>query len=354
MTHINSTWKFFILLSLFFLLNACTSINAYFGGKKETLNTENADFYIPTSTSFETLKLLLVNNKIIDDPDAFQAVLNYKKLEDRQLAPGKYIIAPSTEYNTLINGFTLNNIGNGNKEVEIEVTFNNCKDIRDIAGKVSAQIEMDSTAFMNYILSDSILRKYGFNQARIGALFLPNTYRMYWDTDHVQFVHRMAQEFKKFWTAERMEKLSQKGLRSQSDAVTLASIVYKEQDKYPEEWKTIAGLYLNRIRQGWKLQSDPTFRFCWGDELDGVERLTFEHRDRDCPYNTYIYAGLPPGPIFIPPPAVVDAVLNAENNDYFYMCAKPKGDGLHNFAKTLAQHNRNAAEFQQWIRNRKR
>ncbi|HZH85874.1 MAG TPA: endolytic transglycosylase MltG [Brumimicrobium sp.] len=353
MTRINSAWKFFTVFSLLLLLSACTSINAYFGGRNETLNTVATDFYIPTNTTIEELKSLLLSNELIDDVDGFQAVLEYKEFKDGMVGPGKYIIAPQTDYKTLINGLTLNNIGNGNKEVEVEVTFNNCKDIRDIASKVSHQIEMDSTAFMNYVLSDSILRKYGFNEAKIGALFLPNTYRFYWDTDHVQFIDRMANEFKKFWTTERLAKLQQVGLNSQSDAVTLASIVYKEQDKYPEEWKTISGLYLNRIRQGWKLQSDPTFRFCWGDELDGVERLTYEHRDRDCPYNTYIYAGLPPGPIFIPPAEVVDAVLNAENNDYMYMCAKPKGDGLHNFAKTLAQHNRNAAEFQQWIRTRK-
>nr|WP_299205574.1 endolytic transglycosylase MltG [uncultured Brumimicrobium sp.] len=354
MMSLNSGVKLLSVIGLILLFSACTSINAYFGGKKETLNRENVDFYIPTHTNLEQLKSLLVEQNIIDDLDGFQAVLDYKEFKDERLAAGKFIIAPGTEYNTLINGFTLNNLGNGNKEVEVEVTFNNCKDIRDIASKVSQQIEMDSTAFMDYMLSDSILNKYGFNEATISALFLPNTYRLFWDTDHEQFIQRMAQEFKKFWTPERLEKLKQAGLKSQSEAVTLASIVYKEQDKYPEEWKTIAGLYLNRIRKGWLLQSDPTFRFCWGDELDGVERLTYEHRDRDCPYNTYLYAGLPPGPIFIPPAEVVDAVLNAENNDYMYMCAKPKGDGLHNFAKTLAQHNRNAAEFQQWIRNRKR
>ncbi len=344
--------NFLWVLALLVLLNSCSSITAYFGGKKETLNQNDTGFYIPTGTGIEELKNLLVLHQIIDDANAFQAVLDYKEFKDNKIGAGKYIIAPKTEYNTLINGFTINSLGNGNKEVEVEITFNNCQHIRDVAGKVSAQIEMDSATFVNYILSDSILNKYGFNEAKIGALFLPNTYRVFWDTDHVAFVEKMASEFKKFWTAERIEKLKQVGLNSQSDAVTLASIVYKEQDKYPEEWKTIAGLYLNRIRNGWKLQSDPTFRFCWGDELDGVERLTYEHRDRDCPYNTYIYAGLPPGPIFIPPAEVVDAVLNAENNDYMYMCAKPKGDGLHNFAKTLAQHNRNAAEFQQWIRNR--
>ena len=346
--------NFLWILSFLLVLNSCTTFNAYFGGKKETLNQVNSEFYIPTGSNTESLKTLLVLNNIIDDVDAFQAVLDYKEFKHKKVGAGKYIISPNTKYKTLINGFTRNSLDNGNKEVEVEITFNNCLHIRDIAGKISTQIEMDSATFINYILSDSILNKYGFNEAKIGALFLPNTYRVFWDTDHVQFVEKMANEFNKFWTNERMAKLKKVGLSSQSDAVTLASIVFKEQDKYPEEWTTIAGLYLNRIRRGWKLQSDPTFKFCWGDELKGVERLTFEHRKRDCPYNTYIYAGLPPGPIFIPPAKVVDAVLNAEDNGYMYMCAKPKGNGLHNFAKSLAQHNRNAAAFHRWISNRKK
>ncbi|PKR81638.1 endolytic transglycosylase MltG [Brumimicrobium salinarum] len=346
----------FVLIGfvLLFTVNSCTTINAYFGGNKKTINEQAVIFYVPTNTTLNELKSSLVNAKIIDDLDGFSSVLKYKEFNDKMIGAGKYSIAPKTKYKTLINGFTLNNLGNGNKELEVKVTFNNCRDVKDIASKVSKQIEMDSAAFVNYILSDSILTKFGFNSAKISALFLPNTYHFYWDTDHVEFIDKMAKEFKKFWTAERMEKLRKSGLKNQSDAVTLASIVYKEQDKYPSEWKTIAGLYLNRLQKGWKLQSDPTFRFCWGDELKGVERLTFEHRDRDCPYNTYIYAGLPPGPIHIPPASVVDAVLNAENNQYMYMCAKPDGDGLHNFARTLTQHNRNARAFQNWLKTRKR
>ena len=337
-----------------FTLFSCTAFDAYLGGKTKTLNASESELYIPSPTSLDELIELLVQEKIIDDVPAFQALLDYKEFTSSRIGSGKYVIAPKTDYNTLINGFSKNSLGNGNKEVEVEVTFNNCRNIYDIAGKVAAQIEMDSTSFVDYIFSDSTLQKYGFNKARIGALFLPNTYRFFWDTDHVEFVSRMAAEFKKFWTPERMEKLKHVGLTSQSDAVTLASIVYSEQDKHPQEWKTIAGLYLNRLKLGMRLESDPTFRYCWGDELAGVERLTYKHRDRDCPYNTYIYAGLPPGPIYIPPSQVVDAVLNAEDNDYIFMCAKPELSGLHNFAKTLAQHNRNAAEFHKWISEQQR
>lgn len=340
------------LVGFLALFSSCDGINAYFDGSEKTLNKEKQAFYIQSGTTLDELVDQLIQEEFIDDRAAFISVADYKNFKDEKIGAGKYEIESQTNYKTLINGFTRNRLGNGNQEVEVKVIFNNCQDIKDIAGKVSKQIEMDSSDFVNYMLSDSILDKYGFTEARIISLFLPNTYRFYWDTDEKEFVKKMAGQFKKFWTSERMAKLKKQGLNSQSDAVTLASIVYKEQDKYPEEWKTIAGLYLNRIRNNWKLQSDPTFRFCWGKELDGVERLTYKHREKDCPYNTYIYAGLPPGPICVPPSEVVDAVLNAENNDYFYMCAKPDGDGLHNFAKTNAEHNRNAEKFQNWLNNR--
>jgi len=337
------------LLFMSLLLMGCDSFGLYFDGSKTSINEEPVIIYVPTGVTLDQLGDLLIEEEVIDNKDSFVAVGEYKKLTAERLAAGKYILPKKTDYKTLLNGFTINSLGNGNAEVEVDVTFNNCKDIAQLSGKVARHIETDSLSLYEYILSDSILEDYGFTQERIGALFLPNTYKMYWDTDAAEFVARMAKEFKVFWKDERKEKLTNVGLKSQSDAATLASIVYKEQDKYKEEWPDIARLYLNRIRLGWPLQSDPTFRFCWGDRLDGVERLTYEHRAIDCPYNTYLYAGLPPGPICIPPASVVDAVLNPSSNDYLFMCAKPKGNGLHNFAKTLELHNQNARAYQQWL-----
>ena len=348
-------WKLLLPLVLVIVLTGCDSISAYFDGNETTINSSKTDFYVSSEDDLETVADNLIEADIIDDKEAFLSIAEYKSFTSEKLGAGKYEVEPGTEYKTLINGFTRNRLGNGNLEVEVNVTFSNCKDIKEVAGKVSKQLELDSTTLVNYILSDSILNKYGFSEEKISALFLPNTYRMYWDTDHIDFLAYMAKEFKAFWNPERMKLLRNKNVfKGQSDAVTLASVVYKEQDKYPEEWKTIAGLYINRLERGMKLQSDPTFRFCWGNELDGVERLLNVHKEIDCPYNTYIYVGLPPGPICIPPSSVVDAVLNAENNSYLFMCAKPKGDGLHNFAKTLSQHNKNAREFQRWISSRNR
>lgn len=348
------TGVIFFFAGLLTFLTSCDSVNAYFDSKKSTLNKNTVAFYIPSSTTIEELKSLLIDNHLIlpEEIKDFQTLLTYKSFTEERIGAGKYIIEPHTHFNTLINGFTKNRLGNGNQEVEVRVTFNNCRDIYAIAAETSREIEMDSSAFIHYILSDSILAKYGFNEATICALFLPNTYRFFWDTDAQEFVERMAGIFKEFWNAERYKKLHEIGLKEPSDAVTLASIVYKEQSRRPEEWKTIAGLYLNRLKRGMKLQSDPTFRFCWGDKLQGVERLTYKHRAIDCPYNTYIYPGLPPGPIYVPPTKAVEAVLNASHNAYLFMCAQPNGTGLHNFARTLREHNINANKYQNWLSNR--
>jgi UPF0755 protein len=341
----------FLIFGLF-TFTACDSMQLYFDGKKQTDNEEEIPFFLPTGTSLKELSELLYNQQIFNDREALMRVGNYKQLGTEQIAAGKYIIAPSTNIKDLLNGFTMNRLGNGNAEVEVLVTFNNARDIPQMAGKVAKSLELDSADLVNFIFKDSVLKYYGFSKEKIPALFLPDTYRFYWDTEPAQFVQRMAEAFNQFWTPERKAKISEIGLKQQSDVVTLAAIVYKEQSKHAEEWPIIAGLYLNRLRNGWPLQSDPTFRFCWGNKLDGVQRLTYEHRDIDCPYNTYKYKGLPPGPICIPPAAVVDAVLNADKNNYFFMCAKPDGNGLHAFAKTLSEHNRNAKIYQNWLNQR--
>jgi len=324
-------------------------IGLFLDGRKSTLNDKSQEFYFNSTIGIEGLANQLVKQNLIDDKEALLAVANYKGLDVKTLASGKYLIEEGVSYRNLLNGFTLNSNGNGNAEVEVDVTFNNCKDIYQLAGKVSHCLLIDSSNLVSYMQNGSTLEKYDFTLEQIPALFLPNTYKMYYDTDEEKFVSRMAEEFKNFWTPDRMAKIQKIGLKSPSQVVTLASIVYSEQSQNPEEWPIIAGLYLNRINQGIRMQSDPTFKYCWGDELIGVQRLLAIHREIDCPYNTYKINGLPPGPIYIPATAVVDACLNRAAVDYIYMCAKPDYTGKHNFAVSGADHTQNATIFQKWL-----
>jgi UPF0755 protein len=324
-------------------------ISLYLAGNKVSLNTKSIDFYFKVESGLPDLAEKLFQQKIIDDKDAFMRVGEYKELDSSRLASGKYVIQANSNYKTLLNGFTKNANGNGNAEVEVKVTFNNCRDIYQMAGRVDNNLMIDSAELVQLITSDEFLKKYDFTLEQLPALFLPNTYNMFWDSSCEQFVERMIKEFKSFWTDERKSKLEIVGLKSPSQAVTLASVVYSEQGRVKEEWPVIAGLYLNRLKKGIRLQSDPTFKFCWGDKLDGVQRLTYEHRDIDCPYNTYYNNGLPPGPICIPPSAVVDAVLNPDKNDYIFMIAKPDYSGQHDFSVDYARHAKLAKTYQQWL-----
>ncbi len=325
-------------------------ISLYLAGSKTSINEKKVEFYFDAKKDLNGLANQLIKEKIIDNKNAFLKVGEYKNLNIDRLASGKYVIEKGTNYRTLLNGFTKNSNGNGNAEVEVSVTFNNCRDVNQMAGKVASCLMLDSLELDNFLTSEATLSKYEFTSEQLPALFLPNTYKMFWDTDAEQFLLRMAKEFKSFWTEDRKAKLVKIGLESPSQAVTLASVVYSEQGKNPSEWPIIAGLYLNRIEKGMKLQSDPTFKFCWGDELKGVQRLTFEHRDRDCAYNTYLYKGLPPGPICIPPTECVDAVLNRDENDYIFMMAKADYSGLHDFTVDYADHSRLAGIYSKWLK----
>jgi UPF0755 protein len=323
----------------------------FLAGRKTSVNSKNINFVFKSKDGLKGLTDQLYALKIIQDKTSFMKVGDYKNLDDKSLATGMYVIEPGTSYRTLLNGFTLNNAGNGNAEQEVEVTFNNCRDVYDLAGKVSKLLMLDSTELINFVHAPSFLKELKLTEETVPALFFPNTYRMFYDTGAKSFVQRMKAQYTAFWTPLRMQQLNEIGMKNPFEAVTLASIVYSEQSKNSSEWKTIAGLYLNRLKEGMKLQSDPTFKFCWGDALKGVQRLTFEHRERDCPYNTYKYEGLPPGPICIPPTEVVESVLNPAKNDYIFMCAQPNYLGLHDFAVDYKTHKKNASKFQKWISN---
>jgi UPF0755 protein len=186
------------------------------------------------------------------------------------------------------------------------------------------------------------LSEFGAGPATVFALFIPNTYEFLWNTTADQFIRRMYKERQKFWNDERLTLMSLEGLTIPG-VITLSSIIEKETAKNAEK-QVIAGVYMNRLRKGWPLQADPTLIFAWNDYT--IKRVLNKHKEIDSPYNTYKHTGLPPGPICLPSVSSIDAVLNYEKHDYLYFCAKEDLSGYHNFAVTLAEHNRNAERYQ--------
>jgi len=337
-----------LLLSAFAIINR-ERIMGFFGEDTRSINKSEVKLLFREDPSLDTLVEVLIEKGVIASDEDFRKYIEENTIDTSNFAAGKYLILSQTQLEDLVTGFLKNEEGNGNAEVKVNVVFNRCKTIEDIGANISQCILADSTAIVDFIKSPETLKKYGFSIQQMPAMFLPKTYELYFDTDAEAFVEFMAAEFKAFWTEERLQKMSNVGLRSQSQVTTVASIVFAEQAKMEEEWPIIARLYLNRVNKGMRLESDPTFKFCWGDELDGVERLLNKHKAIDCPYNTYLYDGLPPGPICIPPAEVIDAVLNPADVNYLFMCGKPGGQG-HNFAVTNAGHEKNVAVYRKWLK----
>lgn len=291
--------------------------------------------YIPTGASFNQVKDTLYAHGLIIDKKSFETVASLKKC-DEHVHPGRYILKNGMSNKDLCNMLR------GGLQTPVKVTFNNIRDVKMLAGRIGEQIEADSTQIADYLNNTERLSELGFTPQTLPAMFLPNTYEFYWNTDASHFVSRMKTEYDKFWNDERREKAQALGLTPVQVSI-LASIVDKETNK-TDEMARIAGVYMNRLKSGWLLQADPTLVFAVGDF--SLKRVLNVHKEVDSPYNTYKYHGLPPGPICIPSLASINAVLNAEKHNYFYFCAKEDFSGYHVFAKTLTEHNRNAQRYQ--------
>lgn len=333
-----------LIAVVLFAITSCDSLEKYRLGDKEVVSVKerpSADIFIKSNSNIDDVADAMDEADILADRTSFIRLAELKNYKGKNIVPGKYRITGEMTNNDLIN-----HLRKGNGRQEVNVTFNNCLNIEQLAGKVSVQLELDSAKLVDLVNSKELIDKYGFNDKTISTLFIPNTYRFQWSTNEQEFVDRMAVEYKKFWNDDRKAKLKSQKL-TQSQVAILASIVEEEQNLHPEEWKRIAGVYTNRLDRGILLQADPTVKFALGDRT--IKRLLFKHLEVNSPYNTYKYAGVPPGPLRIPSTKSMDAVLNHEEHKFIYFCAKPGGEGYHSFAKTLSQHNANANAYHRWL-----
>lgn len=303
---------------------------------------QKTEILIPSDTSIEELTEIL--GEAIDKKD-FTFVANLKKFTKPK--PGKYILEEGLSMNDLVNKLRIGD------QSPIKITFNNQDTLAKLAGRIGQQIEADSLSLLNVFKDQDFLTKNGFSEASALGMYIPNQYETYWNTSPEKFRAKMLSEYKKFWNKSRTKKAQSLGL-NKNQVITLASIVQKETAQISER-PTVAGLYLNRYNDGWPLQADPTVIYAI-KELKGhhivIKRVLNKDLTIDSPYNTYLHTGLPPSLIAMPDISAIDAVLNAEKHNYYYMCASVNKIGFHEFAHTLAQHNRNARKYQNWINQR--
>lgn len=309
------------------------------------VTSEQSYLYIPTGSDFEDLMQNLGENKILKDTSRFRWAAEMKDYPTRVRA-GKYKLVEGTNNRTLLN------ILAAGLQEPVKLRFQNIRLKKDFAGFLSTKLEPDSATFIKFLSDDSLAQSYGFNQENFFNMFIPNTYEFFWNTSAKDFVERMNKEYNTFWTEERKAKAKSLNM-SPIEVSNLAAIV-KGEAMHVDEMPKIAGLYINRLRKGMLLQADPTVIFATHDF--SIRRVLNRHLRTDSPYNTYMYRGLPPGPIMMPSIAAIDAVLNYESHNYIYMCAKDDFSGYHLFANTMAEHMINARKFQKALdaRNIKR
>ena len=332
--------KLILILGVVFIIVAILSFSYYRKIYQKNV-TETTSIYIPSDTDIE--KLITILEPHLSNVKSFIWVAEKKKYINK-IRAGKFRINEGMNNNDLVNHLR------GGKQETIKLTFNNQDDFNKLAGRVATQIEADSLSLLAAMRDAEFLDKHGFNSTTALAMYIPNSYEFYWNTDAQKFREKMLLEYKKFWNDSRISKAEQQNLKP-LQVSTLASIVQKETAVVAER-KTVAGLYLNRLKDFWPLQADPTIIFAlkqkYGQDKE-YKRVLNKDLTIDSPYNTYSNFGLPPGPIGMPDISSIDAVLNPENHGYYYMCASVEQIGYHKFAKSLKEHNINAAEYQRWV-----
>ena len=304
-------------------------------------NRETVYVYIDDTKDFDNLSRRLTDSAGMKHPKSFNCLAKAMKYPGN-MKTGRYAVLPGMNCRTLLN------ILRRGEQTATRITFNNIRRKEDLAERLDKQLMLGKDEILRRINNPECCQALGFTTETIGALFIPNTYEVYWNISADNLLQRMKQEYDAFWTNERKKKAASIALTPVEVAI-LASIV-EEETAATDEYPVVAGLYLNRLRRGIPLQADPTIKFATGNFA--LKRILSEHLEVDSPYNTYKHAGLPPGLLKLPSAKGIDGVLNCTKHAYIYMCAKEDFSGRHNFAVTLAEHNRNANRYRAELNKR--
>lgn len=294
---------------------------------------------IPSNSSFHDIVDILYKNNQLKDTVSFRKVAEMMSYKRSIMRAGRYKITPAWSNRSLISHLR------AGKQEPVNLVLNYGWLLEDVAAKAAQFIEPDSTDLIRLFLDEAYIKKSGYTTETLMSLFIPNTYEVYWNTNAKAFFERMLKENKRFWNIKRLSKAKKLGLTT-NEIYTLASIVEREISKDAEK-KRVAGLYLNRIKVGMKLDADPTAKFATRDFK--ATRILYKHIRFESPYNTYLHKGLPPGPISMASIKSIDAVLDSEKHNFYYMCVDTDNLGYHVFAETLKEHNKNAKKYHRWL-----
>lgn len=301
--------------------------------------TETTYIYIDRNDNIDSVYHKIIEAGNPKQMHGFESLVKYKGYTPKT---GCYVIKPTDNMRYLHRRLSMG------YQTPVKLTIGSVRTLDRMARNIARQLMIDSTEVAKLIADTAYIHRIGYTKETLPALFIPNTYEVYWNLSAEDFMQRMIKENKAFWNEKRTKQAEAIGL-TPIEVATLASIVEEETANQAEK-PVVAGLYINRLHKGMLLQADPTVKFSMGNfEL---RRILYRHLEVDSPYNTYKYAGLPPGPIRVPSYQGLESVLNYTKHNYLYMCAKEDFSGTHNFAVTSAQHAANARKYQQALNRR--
>lgn len=329
----------FRVLALAFLLIIIVVFVKFF---TSNTNFDKDEVYVQVPTGSTYTDVVKIISPYIKNMNDFEVIAKLRSYPNN-VKSGRFLFKKG------MSAFQL--VGAIRRNIPVKLAFNNQERLENLCERVSSQIEPDTTKLLATFRDTLFLKENDFTKDNVFAMFLPNTYEVYWNISAEKFRDKMLGEYKRFWTEERIAKADALNL-TPVQVITLASIVHKETVKKSER-PTVAGVYLNRLNIGMALQADPTVIYALKlrdknfDQI--IKRVLYNDLFINSPFNTYQNIGLPPGPIAMPDVDAIDAVLNPTKHDYLYFCASVEKFGYHEFASTITQHNVNAKKYADWL-----
>jgi len=325
-----------IFLSLFILIIlAAIFLGWKFLGSATAFEKEKYFLYIKTGMTYDEVLSLLKKDDVIKSPYFFN-LLSEKTKYSSNVKAGKYEIRNGMDLIDIVRM-----LKNG-KQIPVNLVIIKFRTKENLASAIGRHFECDSSSAMDFLENNDTLSKYGLDSNTVMTAVFPDTYTYFWNTTPSKIFKKFFAAYQTFWTDQRKQQAKEHGL-SPTSSYILASIIEEETNK-KEDKALIASTYLNRISKGMKLSADPTIKFAMRNfEL---RRIYEKYLSVESLYNTYKYAGLPPGPICTPSEQTIDAVLSSPKTNYLYFVAKSDFSGYSNFAETYEQHLKFAKEYQ--------
>ncbi len=302
---------------------------------------EEGYLYIPTGSDFNTLINIVDKSKLVKSIETFKWVASQMNL-DEHIHPGRYKVERG------MSNLQLVRILYSGKQTPVRLVLNKFRTKEQLSSFVCNKLELDSTLLLSSLNDEVYLENLGFNPDNSLLMFIPNTHEFYWNTSLDKFIERIKENYDHFWNETNKDKAKQIGLTPLEVGI-LASII-EEETNANDEKPTIASVYLNRLKKDMLLQADPTVKFAW--KRFDIRRVLKVHTEKRSPYNTYMFKGLPPGPICTPSESSIKAVLNSAETNYLFFCADADRPGRHTFAVNYVQHLKNASRYQKSLNQR--